>query len=131
MGGTIWTTAQPGSVKNNSKNNINEESLSIKLSNRQVKLQVLKDEYLSKKSDKSNPNSAKEKKAKCGQCEKNIAFTVYFLLILNYFKNFINQIILKEMLRMWRRLLCKLFYLFSQRSLTKTSNCFISKQLNK
>jgi hypothetical protein len=48
--------------------------------NRQVKLQVLKDEMLAARTEKSNSGNSnarsENKKNKCGQCEKNLAFTV-------------------------------------------------------
>lgn len=45
------------------------------MSNRQLKLKVLKDEALTNK-EKSNQSSAKDKRLRCGQCEKGLAFTV-------------------------------------------------------
>ncbi|CAF0707516.1 unnamed protein product [Brachionus calyciflorus] len=79
MGGTIWSKAQPGPVTNYAKNVVNRndsgDSLLNKLTNRQIKLQVLKDDYLQKQTEKINSISSKEKKQKCGQCEKNLAFT--------------------------------------------------------
>ena len=45
----------------------------FKLTNRQMKLKVLKDEAITKIEKLSTP---KEKKFKCGQCEKGLAFTV-------------------------------------------------------
>lgn len=105
MGGTIWQAAQPGPVKGYAKNVLktNEEqknlltkigkvifvvekilirfdSISIsfvyiKPTNRQIKLQVLKDDFLNKKMA-SLSSREKEKKFKCGQCDKNMAFTV-------------------------------------------------------
>lgn len=44
-----------------------------KLTNRQMKLKVLKDEVVTKI---EKINTPKEKKMKCGQCEKGLAFTV-------------------------------------------------------
>ena len=80
-GGTIWSRAQPGPVTNYAKNvvnrNDNGDSLLNKLTSRQVKLQILKDDYIQKQHEKlSSVANNKEKKTKCGQCEKNLAFTV-------------------------------------------------------
>jgi len=57
--------------------------LILKLTNRQMKLKVLKDEAVTKI---EKINTPKEKKMKCGQCEKGLAFTVIEIFILVYWQ---------------------------------------------
>ena len=52
--------------------------LNKKLSNRQIKLKVLVDEAIVAKNE-TKPNQVKDKRLKCGQCEKKVAFTVIFI----------------------------------------------------
>ncbi len=47
----------------------------IKLSNRQMKLKILVDEAVTSKTE-TKANLVKDKRIKCGQCEKKVAFTV-------------------------------------------------------
>ena len=74
------------------------DSVINKLTNRQLKLKVLVDEAAVVKNEaKAATNAPKDKRIKCGQCEKKIAFTVNYI-IFNY-KAFFNSIInlFKEM----------------------------------
>lgn len=80
-GGSIWSKGQAGLVTTYAKNVENPDSINNKNSilnkpsNRAIKLKVLKDEAIVLKQQEGKSSSGKDKKHKCGQCEKNLAFT--------------------------------------------------------